>query len=323
MAPPFAIPQDVVNFIDGAFVQSNMRVAARMSNLPTIHETFLDFCFIEAISEYAAPHRLPSDYVVDMDVHFLGQGRHWESWEIADVGLIVTYRRAGTLVRTKVALLQSKRLYPREAEFVEDEGLSKYAGFGQLRGPVVLPAQEERQFRFDSTCRYRALQVGDEQWRAIAAYEDHYQIPVHYLLYHPKAVPSEQTLPVIASRRKLISRPEVGCRIVRASEMRAVTATAAWSRNYAPSYGDLRSTAKPTTRGLQSEGAPGWRLEDFVSRRLLDCQDGYIASTELGEDAGLSRVFSQRGAPISAAIRIDVNAPEEIVLDEQETGRRG
>lgn len=239
MAPPFALPEDVVEFIGRVFAQCNARIASRLSYLPTLHETHLDLCFIETLSGVAAPHVTSSGYIIDVDVHYLGQGRHWESWEVADLGFIVTYRRAGTLLRTKVALLQSKRLYPRESEFVEDEPISKYRGFADLHGPPDLPAQEPREFRFDASCRYRALQVGDDQWHAIGAYEAYYGIPVHYLLYHPRSLPSSQIIPVPAGQRRGVGRPAVGCRILRATDLRA-TATG-WARNYAPSYGDFRS----------------------------------------------------------------------------------
>jgi hypothetical protein len=53
-------------------------------------------CFIDTLSDVAAPHITPTGYVVDIDVHFLGQGRHWRSWEIADLGVIVNYRQHGS-----------------------------------------------------------------------------------------------------------------------------------------------------------------------------------------------------------------------------------
>lgn len=38
--------------------------------------------------------------------------RHFYGWEIADIGLLLFAKKAGAVVSKKVALLQSKRLYP-------------------------------------------------------------------------------------------------------------------------------------------------------------------------------------------------------------------
>lgn len=309
MSPPFNLPADVIQFIDRVFAACNQKVAAKLARLPTLHETYLDLALIEGITDVAAPHVTQSGYVIDTDVHFLGSGRHWQSWEVADLGVILSFRHAERLVRTKVALLQSKRLYPRESEFVEDEPLGKYAGFGDLLNPGVLPAQDPRVFHFDRTCRYRALQVGDDQWHAIANYEGAYDIPVHYLLYHPTRIPHKQVLPVLVTGAPTRNtRPAVGCRVVPASVLRA--ATAGHPRNYAPSYGDLASSLAPQF----GKNQVGWRLESFVSDELLNCREGYIAREPFGNDEGLLRVFAQRGAPISAALRIEISAPDEAEL---------
>ena len=307
MPPPFPIPADVRAFIHDSFARCNARISSRLTRLPTLHETYLDMCFIDSLSDVAAPHITPTGYVVDIDVHFLGQGRHWATWEIADLGVIVNYRQHGHLLRTKVALLQSKRLYPRESEFVEDEALSKYNGFGDLVKPPNLPAQTSMTFRFDNSCRYRALQVGDEQWKAIAEYEQRFAIPVHYLLYHPSALPSEQVIPVPTATRLTAPRPSVGARVCRATALHG--GLNQHPRNYAPSYGDMlvalgRSDARSRVFG--------GRLETFVAGDLLYCRDGYVAGSPDPSDVGLLRVFAQRGAPIAAALRIDITAPEEV-----------
>jgi hypothetical protein len=72
------------------------------------------------------PRTLTSGWTVRIATHYLGGGRHygewngWERrWEVADIGVLVMFREAGKLRRTKVALLQSKRLYPDEQEFEE------------------------------------------------------------------------------------------------------------------------------------------------------------------------------------------------------------
>lgn len=50
---------------------------------------------------------------------------------------------------------------------------------------------------------------------------------------------------------------------------------------------------------------------------MLPCSQGYIADPT-AYDAGLAAVFSQRGAPIAAAVRFDIDVPEDLVLPEED-----
>lgn len=74
------------------------------------HETSLDLTVIEQLSQVASPLRFSGEWLVRLDTHYLGGGRHFGSWEIADLGVLVVFRRRGVVERVKVALLQSKRL---------------------------------------------------------------------------------------------------------------------------------------------------------------------------------------------------------------------
>src|SRR5436190_1161126 len=102
------------------------------ARVPTVHEASLDLTFIERLSSYATPVRLDSEWLVRIDAHYLGGGRHFGEWEVADIGLLVIFRRGTKIVRTKVGLLQSKRLYPDEQEFNEDEAIDYMVGFARL-----------------------------------------------------------------------------------------------------------------------------------------------------------------------------------------------
>src|SRR3954447_7801784 len=132
MADPIPLPSDVVDYIRDVFTTANQEVTARLDRMPTTHEEALDLALIDTVAAAVGPHVMTSGVVVDVDVHFLGGGAHWQRWEIADVGVILNFRRGAELLRTKVLLLQSKRLYPREAEFVEDRGITRIGGFGSL-----------------------------------------------------------------------------------------------------------------------------------------------------------------------------------------------
>jgi hypothetical protein len=128
MSPPIPIPHDVRGWVRQAFADCNARVAKTISDTPTTHEVALDMTFIHPALCWIGrvPRTLTSGWTVRIATHYLGGGRHygewngWERrWEVADIGVLVMFREAGKLRRTKVALLQSKRLYPDEQEFEE------------------------------------------------------------------------------------------------------------------------------------------------------------------------------------------------------------
>jgi hypothetical protein len=291
------VPEDVVEYIRDTFDLADRRVTRKLDRMPTSHEEWLDFSLLEAISEANGPHITQSGVIVDIAAHFVGGGTHWKRWEIADLGFIINFRRSWELIRTKVVLLQSKRLYPRESEFIEDVGVTVVGGFGALMQPSSLAAAGSRCFSFDEDCRYKALQVGDRQWQSMAGYEESYKIPLHYLLYHPHAIPSTGAaipvcLPVVSREAK----PEIGSRVLRASIMHELAG--AFPKNYAPSYAEVRGDASSL----------GASLPDFFADEVLKCREGYVVDDGLNNE-GLIRVFSQRGAPIAAAIRVDINLP--------------
>lgn len=227
--PPIELPVDVVDYIRGIFATANQMLSDRIERQPNVHEESLDLAFLDAVSAYSGPHKTKSDTVVDIDIHFVGGGWHFERWEVADIGLIVIFRRLSNILRTKIILLQSKRLYPREADFVEAHGLARPGGFGYLARRNTPDIRTPRSFRFDTECCYRALQVGDQQWAVIAEYESKYGIPVHYLLYHPGQMPSETVVPVELPLPEGLL-PAVGSRVMPAVLVRAETADR--TRNY-------------------------------------------------------------------------------------------
>lgn len=296
-----ALPRDVVEYVREVFSTANGRVAERLDRVPHIHEESLDFTFIEAISVGAGPHRVASGAIVDIDLHWVGSGWHYDRWEIADIGVIVNFRVHDELVATKAVLLQCKRIYPREVEFTEQRGLTRAGGFGSLMQPSPLLEHSPRTFTFDESCRYRALQTGDAQWAAILAYETQFGIPVYYMLYHPSQVPSSVTVPVqVPIAPKEVS--DVGCRVLGAQAVRQLLASHA--RNYAPAYADLKQG---------DDAAPGTAVENFMADQVLGCRAGYVAGGP--SDQGLIRMFQQRGAPIAAAIRFDIDLGDADVVE--------
>lgn len=304
MTTGFPLPLDVREWLRHTFAMLNGHVSSKLSRIPTLHETSLDLSFVEFLSGLSAPFRLPSDWVVRLDVHYLGGMRHWGRWEIADIGILVMLRRGTRVDRSKIGLLQSKRLYPAEQGYEEDQPIDYLRGFGRLweDDHTFARVVADRVFTFTQKCRYSALMVDDVQYKAIKEYEDKYDIPVYYSLYHPLQIPSKQTFPIAPSSRRRTRKNLVGCRVVPSAALRH--ALRKREKGYSPSYGDLRFLLESPFDLPDSQA--GWRLEAFIDE-LLDCRAGYIATSQA--DEGVRRVFAERGAPISAAIAISINAP--------------
>jgi hypothetical protein len=106
------IPEDVLRWIRQVFAGGNTRVTEKLIRNPNLPEESLDLSWIEHLSRFSAAERFPSGWMVRIESHYLGGLRHFRNWEIADIGLLVFLRLAPGSSVSKVALLQSKRLYP-------------------------------------------------------------------------------------------------------------------------------------------------------------------------------------------------------------------
>jgi hypothetical protein len=286
----------------------NNRSAAKLSNIPNVWETSLDMTLIEQLSQFAAPFRFPSDWIVRLDTYYLGGGRYWGRWEIADLGILVVFRKRGAILRSKVALLQSKRLYPDETETAQEDIEMDYrVGFGSLfESESHYKSQvKPRTFQFTPQSRYRALEYMGEQYAAILQYTADHQIPVYYLLYNPLDVPHAMAVPAMATSTGSHSAAIVGCRVVSANAMDAKLGARSLRKSENPTYAQLLG-ANP-----HAPDADCWALPDFVADQVLGCREGYIAGKNPFEDEGLFRIFNLRGGPISAAILITIDAPGE------------
>jgi len=311
MPPPIPLPADVQTWLRNAFESCNEEVSAVLTRVPTNHETALDMTFIDHFAALATPVQFPSGWLVEISTHFLGGGRHFgdwpelpRRWEIADIGFLVLFRQRGRLIRSKVALLQSKRLYPDELEWDEDSPLDYIRGFGRFFrhdddwGEVTRP----RNFSFTPESRYKALMTGVPQYQAIAQYETRRNVPVYYLLYHPWQIPHTVTFP-LTSDHKVTGTCDVGCRVVPAQQLRA--ALQGRPEGHSPAYLELHhGLAAPFSH---AEHRAGWRLEHFVVDLLLECETGYIANSP--SDGGLNYIFNRRTGPISAALSLTIDAP--------------
>lgn len=300
-----SLPPEVTAWLVNVFRSCNERTSAKLTRMPTEHEPSLDFTLIEHLSQFSAPFRFPSDWVVRIQTHFLGGRSRFYGWEIADIGLLVVFRHVGRVALTKVALLQSKRLYPSEQQLDEDRTMEYRIGFGRLLESDAWWASviEERTFAFTEQSEYRALKIDDDQYKHIAEYEATYSIPVHYLFYNPWNIPWSVEIPAQANG-EISGNCEVGCRVLPARELRNAMVE---KERGAPSYYELKTLLEAPF--VSTPHQAGWRLEHFVVDLLLECHAGYVTNSP--SDPGLEQVFYGRSAPISAAIAITIDVPEQ------------
>jgi hypothetical protein len=301
---PFVIPSEVVNWIREVFSSVNQRVSSKLTRFPTTHETSLDMSLIEEVSEHSAPVRFSSGWLVRLETHYLGGGRYWGRWEIADIGILIVFRNAGVVQQTKIALLQSKRLYPVESQTTaEDHEVDYVLGFGRL-----LPAEQEykssvkeRSFSFVADSRYRALEYRSGQYDAILKYGSETAVPVHYLFYNPSRMPVAATYPVEANLRIPHNESErIGARVISAQMLDERLQSQNLKKDDNPAFHNIFTEACAVT-------SPPWPLEYFVADLVLGCKEGHIAGVNPMEDEALFTVFNRRSGPISAAIAITID----------------
>lgn len=294
----FDIPTDISSWLADVFVQCNERVTEKLCNNPNIQEEWLDYSWIEQLSRFSTPVTLGSGWIVRMQAHYLGGMRHWSTWEIADIGVLLFIRSPNVVLLRKVALLQSKRLYPTSMA-VSEEAMVDYAiGFARLADPEDLSHSIalEADYDFTEESRYGALVPKSDQIKAITAYEKKHGTPVYYQFYNPWRLPFSQRVPIEG-----FTTPdgplELGVRLVPSKKIHDLLASR--KKSYRPMIKELKAGRAP--------GGYGWRLEEFMIGQLLGCREG--ARFESTSQPSIDALFNRRSGPIAAAISITVEAP--------------
>lgn len=291
-------PAAVHKYVGKIFGDANRRVSEKIARVPNCAEPSLDLTLVEHLTQCAGPRVVAPGWAVRVDVHYLGGLRHFRNWEIADIGLLVFAKFRNNVTAQKVAVLQSKRLYPDHQNIVEETEEDYRIGFGGLlpAGPALPSIALNQTFNFSTQSSYRALRVDDDQYKAIAAYEAQYALPVHYLFYNPWSVPITYSFP-LTSQPRLGRRGNGGCRVIPSKLLRG--ALAGKSKLYSPSFGDLKMTISKSR-----SHAHGWRLEHFMSNLLLKCKEGKVFDSP-NEDS-MFALFNRRSGPIAAAVAVTV-----------------
>jgi hypothetical protein len=307
--PPVQIPKDVLDVLSRIFGDCNTKVAGTLSRVPMTREDALDQILISHLDE-TGPEAAPSSgWIVDIETHFLGGGHHqfgWiggfrRPWEIADIGVLVVLRRGKTIVWSKVALLQSKRLFPLTAKHDAEAEQKRFRwGFGRLRESYE-PWYGRREFEFGELSRYESLNLFDDQATHIESYQTEMMLPVHYLLYNPVQIPWKRTLPTTSSSSSLPTN-DIGCRVLRVEQILSLRS----AKVKIPSYQNISGLLPPHA------AAPflaGWRLEDFVVSLLLGCIEGKVLD-DSSLDNAMELLFYRRTGPIAAAFAVNIELPE-------------
>jgi hypothetical protein len=294
-----SLPADVTEWIRTVFRECNERITEKLSNNPNLPEGSLDLTWIEHLSQYASPVTLSSSWTIKIETHYLGGLRHFRNWEIADIGVLMFFRQAGNLSRSKVALLQSKRLYPSNNTVQEEDRIDYEIGFARLADPESLQQSVavQAEFQFDEDCRYGALAAKSEQIKAIVDYEKQNKTPVYYQFYNPWRVPFTQRIPLSQFRRPP-GELSLGTRIIPARSVHKLLGR--YVSGQKPTLGEVRT--------LCSNAPYGWTLEHFVADLLLGCVEGSIFK-DISEQR-IQSLFYRRSGPISAAIAISIEAPK-------------
>ena len=292
------IPDDVTAHVRKHFANCNEQVSEDLSRFPSIHEESLDFNFISYFSRNQLPVKLASDWIVRIDAHFIGGGRHFGTWEVADIGLMMVFRRKGQVVRSKLALLQSKKLYANTLQYREESPHLRPFGLGRLLVPDEEHSElvEDKLLVFKENSRYLAYRKDSEQQKTMGHFERRWDMELHHLFYNPVTIPHAAKMPVESVQE--VGENQVGCRIV--SKSRLDSALQDRNEGYSPTYSDLMGGLPDSLSGVKCKG--GWRLEDFVAHLMLQCRAGLLDESPNYES--MTALMTQKSRPMSAALSI-------------------
>jgi hypothetical protein len=293
------LPSDVTTWLRQIFHACDLRITEKLCNNPNIPEESLDLTWIEHLSHYSSAVTLASRWTVRVETHFLGGLRHFYGWEIADIGILLFIRHGNRIERSKVGLLQSKRLYPTSNTVIETGRIDYEIGFARLADPEDLAHSiaVQAEFEFNAGCQYGALMAGSDQVKAIENYEHTNKLAVYYQFYNPWMVPFVQRVP-LASYRQAGDTLSLGTRIIPAKGVHACLARKA--NGHRPTLNEIAGV-------MEKPYAFGWPLDYFVADLLLKCREG--SQFENISDDRIQNLFYRRSGPIAAAIAITIEMP--------------
>lgn len=283
------VPVSVLERITTIFGEVNDKVSRKISLTPNTPEESLDISFIESLSEHSAPYVVCPEWAIRISSHFIGSIRHYRRYEVADIGVVVVFKRGTRILKRKLVLLQSKRLYPNNSQVTELDEFDYELGLAMVTREEhhETPIFSSVLFEFDSTSSYGALRAKSQQCQTIQAHFDETEIPVHYMLYNPVVLPWQFLYP-LKDRLELPPR-EFGTRVI---DMDTVHST----------LEDKGGTLKVSDVGRSDANYTfGSSLENFFVD-VVKCKEGYEYDGD--RDIGLRRLFNRKSGPIFCVIEI-------------------
>ncbi|MEZ5594256.1 MAG: hypothetical protein R3F53_27585 [Gammaproteobacteria bacterium] len=214
------IPDDVTDHVKKLFANCNNGVSADLSTFPAIHEESLDYNLIAYFSRNQMPVKLPSNWIVRIDAHFIGGGKHFITWEVADIALMMVFRNKGKVVRSKIVIIQSKKLYANTLKCREESEYVRSFGLGRMIVPDEDHAEliEDKILVFKDSSRYQAFKKESEQQETMGHFERRWGMGLHYLFYNPYKIPFAVKMP--AEFQPTLDHNNIGCRVVRKENFR-------------------------------------------------------------------------------------------------------
>lgn len=299
----YTLPQSVQDYVKKHFATCNDKLAKSLSCFPGIREESLDNNFIAYFAEIAGPVRVDPNWTVRFEAHFIGGGRPYYTWEVADIGLMVIFRQKGKIIRSKMAFLQSKKLY---ADNVKSPTIDPYRRMGMGR---LLDTEDEhieivrtKTLNFTESSKYKAFKKDSEQQEAMSSFQKRFAINMYYLFYNPVAIPHTINSPL--EGEIVLPDNNVGCRVMTKDLLD--DALSIHKKNHTPSYGDIKYMLP--TEFANTHNDAGWRLEYFIVDLLMGCKEGLIDDSPNFET--LQNLLYQKSSPISAALSITVDLDE-------------
>lgn len=283
------LPIEIFDHVRNIFGSVDNAVSKKISLTPNTPEESLDIAFIESLSHHSAPRVVCPGWVIRISSHFIGSIRHFRRYEVADIGVVVVFKQRTKVLKRKLVLLQSKRLYPNNFQVTELDEFDYELGLAMVtrEEPHEAPIFSSVLYEFDSTSAYGALRANSRQCQTIKDHFDATEIPVHYMFYNPLVLPWEFSYPV----KNLPELPlrDFGTRVI---EMSAV-------------HGALKDGSAPLKVSdigkAEANFTFGSSLEDFFVD-VVKCKQGYIYDGE--KDIGLRNLFRRKSGPIFSVVEI-------------------
>lgn len=299
----YKIPEEIIDYVRNHIANCNNQLANSLSKFPGIREESLDNNFIAYFQKIAGPVRVIPEWNVRFEAYFIGGGRHFYTWEVADIGLMVIFRKKGKIIRSKMVFLQSKKLYADNVKVQESDPYMRM-GMGKLLDTVEEHKEKSRKkiLKFEEKSKYRAFKKESEQQQAMSSFERKFAMNMYYLFYNPLNIPLSVTSPLEEEIEMVENK--VGCRVMTKNFLD--DALRIQPKNHMPSYGDIKYML--TGEFMNDEHQGGWRFEYFVADLIMRCKEGLKDDSPNFET--VQDILSQKRRAVASVLSITIDSED-------------